>query len=421
MQRTARGAGGGQEFIGTVDLAELERFLQDNADLERLEAIASDFNPFVAMGWVRQELRHSAFLRWMLDPSESHGLGAYPLRAFLRYLVRRGLSGPEAPTIFDVDGWDLTRTTAVTEWEQIDLFLQNDSDRFIVLLENKVDTKERSHQLARYADRVSKQFPDHKKCFVYLTPEGDEPSDDRYVAASYSDIADLLDLICERRGSQTSGEVLAFIRAYSEMIRRHIVENSEVQELCRRIYATHRKALDLIFEHRPDRQQELSEVVKDVVSSLGAILDQCSKTYVRWTTPILDRLPRAGEGWTRSGRMLLFVVESDGDQMVLKLILGPGPQDLRARVSAHVQRQDVFNRRRYKFYPQWWTFHNVKLLTKKQTASMELEDVKAHVRERLSKFFAEEIPVLESALLPVIEQLEAEAQAPGRPSSASPR
>ena len=57
----------------TESVAALERFLQDNPDLERLEAITSDFNPFVAMGWTRHEVRHSAFLRWILDPSESHG------------------------------------------------------------------------------------------------------------------------------------------------------------------------------------------------------------------------------------------------------------------------------------------------------------------------------------------------------------
>jgi hypothetical protein len=109
--------------------------------------------------------------------------------------------------------------------------------------------------------------------------------------------------------------------------------------------------------------------------------------------------------------MLLFVVESDADQMVLKLILGPGPQDLRARVHGAVQNQDVFNRRHNKFYPKWWTFHGVKLLSKKQSESMELEEAEAHVRERLFKFFADEVPVLESALLPVIEELARDTQA----------
>ena len=399
-------------MVNPSDILELKRFLQEDADFERLEGIASKFNPFEAMSWTRQELRHSAFIRWMFDPSESHGLGAYPIRTFLKYVVGRGLSGPEEPTLFDVDGWDLSRTTAATEWDQVDFFLLNDSERFLVLLENKVDSGEHSNQLARYADRVSKRFPDYKKCFVYLTPEGDQPSDERYIAASHRDIADLLDLICERRGSQTSEEVVGFIRGYSEMVRRHIVKDSEVQKLCRRIYANHRQALDLIFEHRPDRQQYLMNAVEETITELGGTLDYCSKSFVRWVTPSISRFPVVGEGWTRSGRMVLFEVDFYAEKIGLKLILGPGPEDFRKRVYAAVQGKSVFNKNGAKFYPKWWTFHGYVLLTKKQFESMELEEAEGYLRERLVKLFAEEIPALEQALLPVIEELEGEAETP---------
>ena len=395
-----------------TDILELERFLQENADFERLEGIASRFNPFEAMDWTRQELRHSAFIRWIFDPSESHGLGAYPLRTFLKYVVSRGITGPEAPTVFDVDSWDLTRTTAATEWERIDFFLLNDAERFLVLVENKVDTGEHSNQLARYADRVIKQFPAYKKCLVYLTPEGDQPSDERYIAASHRAIVDLLDLICERRGNQTSEDVVEFIRGYSEMVRRHIVKDSEIEELCQRIYANHRQALDLIFEHRPDRQQYLSNAVEETVSELGGTLDQCSKAYVRWITPNIGRVPALGEGWTRTGRMVLFEVESYAGRIILKLILGPGPEDFRNRVYEAVQGQSIFNKRSSKFYPKWWTFHGHTLFTKKQSESMELEEAESYVRKRLAKFFADEVPAIEKALLSVIGELEAEAETP---------
>jgi len=190
------------------------------------------------------------------------------------------------------------------------------------------------------------------------------------------------------------------------------VEDSEVQELCRRIYSNHRLALDLIFEHRPDRQQHLSHVVESVVTEYGAILDQCSKAAVRWVTSSLDRIPSIGDGWTRTGRLVLFEVQSSSEEMVLKLILGPGPQEMRERIHACVQDETAFNRRKNKLYPKWWTFHTIKLLTKKQSESMELDDAKAHVRERLLKFLADEVPALEHALLPVIKELESIAEGP---------
>lgn len=385
----------------------LERFIRDNPDLERLETIVSDFNPFVSMGWTRQELRHSSFLRWLLDPNESHGLGPYPLRQFLKALASASTDGGDAPSLFDIDSWDLINTTAVAEWESVDVFLQNDDDGFVVVIENKVGTTEHGEQLQRYRERVEARFPGHKKLFVYLTPAGDQPSDDRYGVLSYGDIVELVALVIERRGAQMNSDVARFLEHYVEMVRRHIVEDSEVQELCRRLYANHRQALDLIFEHRPDRQQEITHMLEDLVVGKGGVLDQCSKAFVRFATPTLDRFPHAGSGWTKTGRMILFEAEHYPKQLVLKLILGPGPTELREQVHHEVQRHEVFNRKHYKFFPKWWTFHGMKLLRPKEYGALDLAEIEGHLRERVDVLFDQQLPEMESAIAPLIDRLEA--------------
>lgn len=390
-------------------VAILEAFIRDNPDLERLEGIASDFNPFVAMRWTRQELRHSAFLRWFLDPAESHGLGAYPLRNFLKAAVGSGDGGAATPTLVDVDGWSLTTTRAFAEWEQIDVLLRNDEDGFVVVVENKVDTTEHSQQLLRYRELIEAEFPSHEHLFVYLNPAGDQPSDDAYVAMSYSLLADLVDKVVERRGTQTSEDVIGFLRYYSEMVRRHIVEDSEVQELCRRIYDNHRQALDLIFEYRPDRAQEISNLLQKLAEAHGAVMDQSSKSYVRFTTEGLDELPTVGEGWTSTGRMLLFEFANSDEKVFLKLLLGPGPDDIRSAIHEHVQdHKEIFNRAHYKFYPKWWTFRGSKWITKKQYSELSLEELEQILRERMEKLFTEDIPKIESTLAPVIEDIREE-------------
>jgi hypothetical protein len=53
------------------DLKALEAFVVDNPDLERLEALLDQFNIFEAIGVVRQELRHSDLLAFLLDSQES--------------------------------------------------------------------------------------------------------------------------------------------------------------------------------------------------------------------------------------------------------------------------------------------------------------------------------------------------------------
>ncbi|HEU5368889.1 MAG TPA: PD-(D/E)XK nuclease family protein [Ktedonobacterales bacterium] len=61
----------------------LEALVVDNPDLERLEALLERFNIFEAIGAVRQEVRHSDFLAFLLTPQQNHGLGD----AFLKRLI----------------------------------------------------------------------------------------------------------------------------------------------------------------------------------------------------------------------------------------------------------------------------------------------------------------------------------------------
>jgi len=58
-----------------TDQKALEVFLLDNPELGQLEALLDEFNIFEAVGAVRQEVRHSDFLTFLLNPRERHGLG----------------------------------------------------------------------------------------------------------------------------------------------------------------------------------------------------------------------------------------------------------------------------------------------------------------------------------------------------------
>ena len=65
-----------------LDRKALEALVVDNPDLERLEALLDQFNIFEVIGATWQELRHSDFLTFLLDPQQNRGLGD----AFLKRL-----------------------------------------------------------------------------------------------------------------------------------------------------------------------------------------------------------------------------------------------------------------------------------------------------------------------------------------------
>lgn len=384
----------------------LERLIANNPDLERLEAVVADFNPFVAMGWTRQEARHSAFLRWLLDPDETHGLGTYPLRVFLKEILI-GASGDDAPTVFDADMWDLDSTVVLAEWERIDILIRNDAEKFLVVLENKVGSSEHSQQLQRYRELIEVTFPEHGRIYVYLTPAGDTPSDEAYTPFSYAQVVACVDRIMHRRRGQLSDEVQKFLEQYTELVRRHIVEDSEIQELCRRLYEQHRLALDLIYEHRPDRALEVSRALQAAVEGTpGLTLDGSNKTYIRFTTETLDIFPPLAEGWTKSGRMVLFEFENANGRIALKLVLGPAPAHLRQIVHERAQeRKDVLKRAHYKVYPKWWTFHGRPWLRPKPYAERTIEELSEQFAQMLNDFVDNELPELEAVLRPIAEEV----------------
>jgi hypothetical protein len=70
-----------------LDRKALEDFAVGNKDLERLAALLDRLNIFEAIGVVRQELRHSDFLAFLLDPRAHHGLAD----AFIERLLQRAV------------------------------------------------------------------------------------------------------------------------------------------------------------------------------------------------------------------------------------------------------------------------------------------------------------------------------------------
>jgi len=65
------------------DIEFLKDFIHENEELEKLESIIDRFNIFRSLNIIDNEIRHSNFLAWLLDPSETHGLGDYFLNLFL--------------------------------------------------------------------------------------------------------------------------------------------------------------------------------------------------------------------------------------------------------------------------------------------------------------------------------------------------
>lgn len=167
------------------------------------------------------------------------------------------------------------------EWQNIDITLIDSQNKFAVIIENKIDSGEHSGQLKRYQDIVRAHYPEWQTAALFLTPAGELPSEESYVPVSYRLVCRQVEELLLSGRSTIGSEVQLLMTHYLEMLRRHIVDESQAARLAREIYKKHLRALDFIFENRPDRQGELRGFLENLVTALeGMVLDKSNKTFV---------------------------------------------------------------------------------------------------------------------------------------------
>ena len=124
----------------------LEDFVINNNNLEKLDAHLSVFNPIRLMRMENMEIRHSTILSWLLDPQETHGFGDLFLKAFLSGALKGQSEKEGGISAIDVHLADLSDAEVRREWKNIDIFIKSETKKWIFIVENKVRSKQHPGQ-----------------------------------------------------------------------------------------------------------------------------------------------------------------------------------------------------------------------------------------------------------------------------------
>jgi PD-(D/E)XK nuclease superfamily len=262
-------------------LGALERFVVENDELLQLEERIGRFNIFDALGIVRIEIRHSNFLAWLLDPNESHGQGSLFLNGVLMDLLRQSPPKLRPFSPIKLDATVMRGVRVRREYRNIDILIECDEPRFVIAIENKIGSKERSNQLRRYKRTVNELFGDVPKQFVYLTREGDEPTDNDWTTYTYRDIHDTLQRICSSNRSSIGGDVLTFLEHYLNLLGSRFMDDPNIDELCQTIYKNHRQAIDLIFERIGTGSETIGAIAEEVAKVPGWTVAYKGPQYIQ--------------------------------------------------------------------------------------------------------------------------------------------
>lgn len=275
----------------TSDEQALQDFLLDIECLDELLPWTGKFNLFDVLKASRAEIRHSNMLGWLFDPNENHGFGDAFLKGILQRLVENDSDGRY--DVFKILLMDIHSFSVYREWKHIDILLVSSKEKVLLAIENKVASHEHSNQLNRYREVLENEYSGYQRIYIFLTPDGEDPSDvENWDVLTYNDVVEVLENIFIR--TELQPDVSMMIRSYIEVVRRDIVEDQELIDICNKIYNKHKKALDLIYKHRVDGQTQVSDAIKNALQTLcneGQIIYENTWNYVFRTSAMDKALP----------------------------------------------------------------------------------------------------------------------------------
>lgn len=272
-----------------TDEQALQNFLLDIDCLDELNQWTEKFNIFDVLKISRAEIRHSNMLAWLFDANENHGINDRFIKKIAQQIAKNDTQGKY--DVFQLLLLDFYSFSVYREWNNIDLLIVSDEEKTVFVIENKVGSNEHSNQLNRYRKICEKAYAEYNKIYLFLTPQGLPPSDtDNWTVLTYNDVVEVLSEIINT--TELLPDVALMINNYIDVVRRDIVDDRQLIEVCNKIYNKHKKALDLIYTNRTDTKSIIRDTVRDTLLQLadrGKIVYD-GNYYLRFHSSELDKI-----------------------------------------------------------------------------------------------------------------------------------
>jgi hypothetical protein len=148
--------------------------------------------------------------------------------------------------------------------------------------------------------------------YVFLTIEGDEPSEEygtEWVPYSYGDLHRVLSRVRNANQTAIGDDVLAFLDHYLRLIRGRLMDDPDIAKLCQQIYKNHRQALQLIFEHAGSPTATLLADLQSLLESdpgkwhvfnkTSKRIDFVPRSWIEWIPPVCAKPQWDPQMWLR--------------------------------------------------------------------------------------------------------------------------
>ncbi|KKM67388.1 hypothetical protein LCGC14_1471580 [marine sediment metagenome] len=227
--------------------------LESDPDIAQLDSRLSSHNFMEVFSISTNELAHSSFIAWLLNPLEEHGLGDCFLKRFLKEIINKikekKRTDIEIPDINKLEYKKvIIKTEELFRQNPVDITIRFRDEKFLCLIENKIKHKETNRQTDTYARLSKKKYINYRYYwYIFLTDSGKQAKSEEFISFNYHDIKDLLEKTIKTIDKIPKNHNIIFLLEQIIVnIENNILNPINYPKTCQAIYNRHKKTFNEI-------------------------------------------------------------------------------------------------------------------------------------------------------------------------------
>lgn len=336
----------------TTDIAEiqLKKLMLDDDFTSLQNLVNEEVNLMDILRVSHKELQHSNFLAWFFNPGETHNLGDFALKEFIKIYFKenqfQNLGNETGLSVFDFVRLDFDDLEIRREYKNIDLIFLSRKNQFCIVIENKIYSTEKKGQLEKYRNIIETEYPDFKhKIYIFLSLRDQQISEsekDYYVQLNYEHLIKLIEQVISSQRLKLADKTKFVFEQYLQTLKSMLNKNEEIEKVAQQLYKKYKSAFDLVFKYSdPSGNNEIWAKLDELIKSEKSIrLFSSNKTYLRFQPNFLydniQNLRKVGlvsetDDLTNNW-VFLFEFHFTSNQVIFDCKIGSGDQQAREKL-----------------------------------------------------------------------------------------
>lgn len=360
-----------------------------------------------------KELQHSNFLAWFFNPIESHNLGDFAIKEFIKIYYKenqfQNLGNETGLSVFDFVQLDFDDLEIRREYKNIDLVFLSRKSQFCIVIENKIYATEGKGQLKKYREIIAKEYPGFKhKIYIFLSLQDQEISEieqSHYVQLNYGHIIKLVEQVISNQSIKLADKTRFVFEQYLQTLKSMLNKNEEIEKVAQQLYKKYKSAFDLVLKYAvPSDGSEIFNKLRDLIENDKSIRPfHSNNTYVRFQPNFLyDNIERLKKNKLVSKDLVdnwtfLYEFNVRKDKVTFDLRIGSaefgsGTQSARVKLyEIYKRHKDVYNKIKVDkaLSPQWHLAFQKQILSTKDIQDLVDNDKKEELEKELTRKFRE--------------------------------